>query len=104
MAALLGLQRSLSAFGARGQGVEQVAKFAQRADANQRRTEDEGSTSGMEHPCGQCASSAALQADEDDFAVRRFLASMHRQALAVEGVPAVVDSYDFGFGKMMGIM
>jgi hypothetical protein len=58
----------------------------------------------MEHPPGQRAGRAAFQLDEDDFARGRFLASMDRQALAVEGVPAIVDGYDFGFGKMMGIM
>ena len=102
--ALLGLQRSLTAFGATGQGVEQVAKLAPRAGGDQRRTEDKSSASGMEHPSRQRAGSAALQLDEDDFAGGAPLASMDRQALFVEGVPAVVDRYDFGFGKMMGIM
>jgi hypothetical protein len=104
MAALLGLQRSLSAFGARGQGVEQVAKFAQRAGGDQRRAQDEGSASGIKHPRGQRASGAAFQLDENDVAAGNFLASVDRQALSVEGVPAVVDPYNFGFGKMMGIM
>src|SRR6266568_5176161 len=103
MAALLGLQRSLIAFGARGQGVEQVAKFAQRVGGDQRRTDNEGGTSSTQHPRGQRAG-AALHLDEDDFAVGKFLASMDRQALSVEGVPAIVDRYDFGLRKMMGIM
>jgi hypothetical protein len=104
MAALLGLQRSLSAFGDRGQGVEQVAKFAQRAGGDQWRSEDEGNTLGAEHPRRQRAGSAAFQLDENDFAAGRFLAPMDWQALAVEGVPAIVDRYDFGLRKMMGIM
>jgi hypothetical protein len=84
--------------------LEQVAKFAQRVGGDQRRTQDEGSASGMEHPGGQRAGIAAFQLDENDFAVGRFLASMDRQALAVEGVPAIVDRYDFELRKMMGIM
>jgi hypothetical protein len=102
MAALLGLQRSLSAFGDRGQGVEQVAKFAQRAGGDQWRSEDECNTLGVEHPRRQRAGSAAFQLDENDFAAGRLLAPMDWQALAVEGVP--VDRYDFGLRKMMGIM
>lgn len=102
--ALLGLQRSLIAFGAGGQGVEQVAKFPQRGGGDLRRAHDEGGASGMEHPRGQRASRAAFQLEENDFAAVRFLASMDWQALAVEGVPSVVDRYDFGLPEMMGIM
>jgi hypothetical protein len=104
MAALLGLQRSLTAFRARGQGVEQVAKFPQGAGGDQWGTENEGGTSGTEHPRGQCAGSAAFQLDEDDFATGKSLAPMDPQAPSVEGVPAIVDRYDFGLPKMMGIM
>lgn len=84
--------------------MEQVAQLPQRAGGDQRRAQDEGSASGIEHPRGQRAGRAAFQLDENDFAVGRFLASMDRQALAVEGVPAIVDRYDFGLRKMMGIM
>jgi len=84
--------------------VEQVLKFTQRAGGDQRRTQDEGSASGTQHPGRQRAGSAALQPDENDFAAGRFLAPMDWQALAVEGVPAIVDRYDFGLRKMMGIM
>lgn len=84
--------------------MEQVAKFPQRAGSDQWGTENEGGTSRMDHPRGQCAGSAAFQLDEDDFARGKFLASMDRQALAVEGVPAVVNRYDFSLRKMMGIM
>lgn len=84
--------------------MEQVAELAQRVNGNHRRTEHEGSTSGMEHPGGQGAGSAAFQLDEDDLAEAKLLAPIDRQALSVEGVPAIVDRYDFGFGKMMGIM
>ena len=45
-----------------------------------------------------------LHRDENDIAAGRFLAPMDWQALAVEGVPAIVDRYDFGLRKMMGIM
>jgi hypothetical protein len=104
MAALLGLQRSLTAFRGGGQGTQQIAQFPQRADGNQRGTDDEGRASGTEHPRGQRAGSAAFQSDEDDFAVGRSLAPLDRQALTVEGVPAIVDRYDFVLPKMMGIM
>ena len=84
--------------------MEQVAKLAQGAGRDQRRTEDEGGASSTQHPSGQRAGSAAFQPDENDFAAGRFLAPMDWQALAVEGVPAIVDRYDFGLRKMMGIM
>ena len=84
--------------------MEQVVKFAQGAGGDQRRTENEGGTSSTQHPGGQRAGSAAFQPDENDFAAGRFLAPMDWQALAVEGVPAIVDRYDFGLRKMMGIM
>ena len=84
--------------------MEQVAKLPQRAGGDQRRAQNEGSASGTKHPRGQRAGSAAFQLDENDFAAGGFLASMDWQALAVEGVPAIVDRYDFGLRKMMGIM
>ena len=84
--------------------MEQVAQFLQRAGGDLRASENEGGTGGAEHPRGQCAGTTALQLDEDDLAAGRFLAPVDRQALSEEGVPAVVDRYDFGFGKMMGIM
>lgn len=58
----------------------------------------------MEHPRGQCASTTALQLDKDDIAIGKSLAPLHSHALSVEGVPAIIDCYDFNFPKMMGIM
>lgn len=84
--------------------MEQVAKFAQRAGGDQWSSEDEGNTLRTEHPRRQRAGGAAFQPDENDFAVGRSLAPMDWQALAVEGVPAIVDRYDFELRKMMGIM
>ena len=84
--------------------MEQVAKFQQCAGGDQRRAHHEGGTSGMEHPRGQRASRAPFQLNENDFAAGRFLSPMDWQAPAVEGVPAIVDRYDFGWRKMMGIM
>ena len=79
-------------------------KLPQRPRVDQWRTEDEGGTRGAEHPRRQRAGRAAFQPDEDDLAIWKFLASVDRQALSVEGVPTVVDRYDFKFRKMMGIM
>lgn len=84
--------------------MKQVAKFPQRTGGDQRRAHDEGGTSGMEHPRGQRAGRAAFQLEENDFSAGRFLAPIDWQALAVEGVPSIVDRYDFGLPEMMGIM
>lgn len=84
--------------------MEQAAKFPQRGGGDQRRAHDEGDASGMEHPRGQRASRAAFQQEENDFAASRFLAPMDWQAPAAKGVPTIVDRYDFGLPKMMGIM
>jgi hypothetical protein len=84
--------------------MEQVAKFPQRTGGGQRRAHNEGGTSGIEHPRGQRATTAAFQPDEDDLATGKLLTPMDRQGLAVEGVPSIVDRDYFGLPEMMGIM
>src|SRR5580700_2993006 len=93
MAALLGrwLQRSLIAFRAAGQGVQQIPQLSQRVGGDQRGTDDESGASGAEHPHGNGAGGAVLRLDEDDLAIGRSLAPTDRQALSVKGVPPVVD-------------
>jgi hypothetical protein len=73
------------------QGAQQFAKFHQRAGGDQWGADDEGGTSGAEHPRWQSAGSATFQLDDDVFAVWKFLALPNRQTLSVQRVPTIVD-------------
>ena len=106
MAALLGrwLQRSLIAFRAAGQGVQQIAQFLQRVGGDQWGTHDEAGTRSTEHPRGQCAGCAVLRLNEDDVAIRKSLTPADWQALSVERMKTVEDRDYFELREMMGIM
>jgi hypothetical protein len=95
------LQRSLIAISSKSQGGEQIAKFQERVDRNQRRAEGELRAFRIQHPSRDRKGGTIRTTTDEELSLARLLSVIHRKRISTERMPLVINR---DYLKMVGIM
>jgi hypothetical protein len=83
------------------QGGEQIAKFQERLDRNQRRAEGELRASRIQHPSRNRHGGIIRNTADEELSLARLLSVIYRKRISTERMPLVINC---DYLKMVGIM